>query len=62
MQNVPVIPKSSTKARIEENLASLEFDLTPEDMAILDGLNCGYRNNKWEWAVSHPEYPFSLPY
>ncbi|XP_046464656.1 1,5-anhydro-D-fructose reductase-like [Daphnia pulex] len=62
MQNIPVIPKSSTKARIEENLASLEFDLTPPDMAALDSLDCGYRNNKWEWAINHPEYPFSLPY
>ncbi|XP_057364886.1 aldo-keto reductase family 1 member B1-like [Daphnia carinata] len=62
MQNLPVIPKSSTKSRIEENLASLEFDLSKEDMAILDGLDCGYRNNKWEWALKHPEYPFTLPF
>lgn len=62
MQNLPVIPKSSSMARIEENLASLKFDLTAEDMAALDGLECGYRNNTWAWAKNHPEYPFSLPY
>lgn len=62
MQNLPVIPKSSTKSRIDENLASLEFDLSPEDMKILDSLECGYRNNKWEWAKNHPEYPFDLEY
>ena len=49
-------------ARIEENLASLKFDLTSEDMALLDGLDRGYRNNTWEWAKNHPEYPFNLPY
>lgn len=62
MQNLPVIPKSSTKARIEENLASLEFNLSAEDMAVLDGLDCGYRNVMWEWVKNHPEYPFDLAY
>lgn len=62
MQNIPVIPKSASKTRIIENLASLEFDLSPEDMDLLDKLDCNYRNNKWEWARHHPEYPFSISF
>jgi diketogulonate reductase-like aldo/keto reductase len=38
-----VIPKSVTQARIKENINVFDFELTPEDLAILDGLNENYR-------------------
>lgn len=62
MQNIPVIPKSASKNRIIENLASLEFIISPEHMELLDKLDCNYRNNKWGWASHHPEYPFNIPF
>lgn len=33
------IPKSTRKERIEENINIFDFELSPEDMKVLDGLN-----------------------
>lgn len=33
-----VIPKASSEARVRENAMLLDFELTPADMAVLDGL------------------------
>ena len=38
-----VIPKSVTPARIRENLDVLDFELTPQDMAAIAGLDRGLR-------------------
>lgn len=62
MQGLPVIPKSSSRARIIENLASVDFDLATEDMALITGLNRDYRYLKNEWASHHPHYPFHIPF
>ena len=63
MQNLPAIPKTASKARLLENLKSMELKLTPEDIAELDTLNkVNYRNNYLDYAKNHPEYPFNLPY
>jgi aldehyde reductase len=62
MLNITVIPKSSTKKRIIENLASLTFDISKEDMAAIEGLNRNHRFNRVGFAKHHPEYPFNLPY
>ena len=40
------IPKSVTPARIVENAAVFDFELTPEEMAKISGLDAGYRLNK----------------
>ena len=58
MKNIVVIPKSSSKKRILENIASLEFDISAEDMTLLDGLNRNYRYNRLKFASYHPEFPF----
>ncbi|MEE4021735.1 aldo/keto reductase [Gordonia sp. PKS22-38] len=34
-----VFPKSVTRARVEENFALFDFELSPEDMAAIDGMN-----------------------
>lgn len=62
MQGLPVIPKSSNRARIEENLASLDFDLQTEDMSLIDGLNRDHRFLKNTWAGHHPHYPFHIQF
>ena len=33
------MPKSTHKERIEENINVFDFELSPEDMQVLDGLN-----------------------
>lgn len=62
MRGLPVIPKSSNKNRIIENIASLDFSLSEDDMAALDGLDRNYRNVCLDYTKNHPEYPFNLPY
>ena len=46
-QGIPVIPKSTGIARMEENLNILDFTLSDGDMSIIRGLNlndCGTRD------------------
>jgi diketogulonate reductase-like aldo/keto reductase len=38
-RNIPVIPKSTRRERIEENAQLFDFTLTPEDLALLDQLD-----------------------
>jgi diketogulonate reductase-like aldo/keto reductase len=33
------IPKSSNKKRLEENIDIFDFELRPEDVAVMDSLN-----------------------
>ncbi|XP_073423572.1 aldo-keto reductase family 1 member C1-like isoform X3 [Dendrobates tinctorius] len=61
-RGVVAITKSYTPARIRENFKVFDFELTPEDMKTIDGLN---RNLRYmvipEFGV-HPEYPFHEEY
>jgi len=41
------LPKSSDPGRIRENADVYDFELSPEDMALLDGLRDGYRTS-WD--------------
>lgn len=40
--NVP-IPKSVTKSRIAQNLDIFDFELTPDDIALIDSFDCNGR-------------------
>lgn len=42
-----VLPKSTHRARIEENAAVFDFEISPQDMALLDGLDENLRTS-WD--------------
>ena len=48
-----VLPKSTHKERIEENLAVFDFEISAEDMAVLDSLHENFRTC-WD---PYPELP-----
>jgi len=53
-----VIPKSVTKTRIAENFKILDFKLTPEDVAAIDGFNRDWRICPMTPSFGHPHHPF----
>ncbi|CAB3399942.1 unnamed protein product [Caenorhabditis bovis] len=58
-KNVIVVPKSTNDARLKENLESMDFFLTDEDMNTLNRIKPRGRLYKWLSREDHPEYPFN---
>ncbi|KAJ6643779.1 Aldo-keto reductase family 1 member A1-A [Pseudolycoriella hygida] len=61
-RGVVVIPKSTTKSRIESNFDVFGFELTEEDVTTIDGFDCNGRLVPLLRDASHPYYPFSIPF
>jgi len=61
-RGVIVIPRSTHKERIIENISLFGFQLTDEDIKTLDGLNKGVRYYAEDFARNHIYYPFNVPY
>ncbi|XP_070458067.1 aldo-keto reductase family 1 member C23 [Equus przewalskii] len=61
-RGVVVLAKSYNEKRIKENVQAFGFQLTSEDMKVLDGLNRNLRYVTLEMFAGHPEYPFSDDY
>ncbi|XP_059119430.1 estradiol 17 beta-dehydrogenase 5 [Peromyscus eremicus] len=61
-RGVVVLAKSFTEKRIKENIQAFEFQLTSEDMKVLDGLNKNIRYISGSTFKDHPEFPFSDEY
>lgn len=57
-QEITVVPKSVTPARIEENIKVFDFELMPDEMEQLHNLNKNFRNYREEIALDHKYYPF----
>uniref|UniRef100_A0A8C8W345 Estradiol 17 beta-dehydrogenase 5-like n=1 Tax=Peromyscus maniculatus bairdii TaxID=230844 RepID=A0A8C8W345_PERMB len=61
-RGVVVLAKSFNEKRIKENFQVFDFELTSEDMKMIDGLNKNFRYAKMSFAVDHPYYPYSEEY
>ncbi|XP_073085565.1 1,5-anhydro-D-fructose reductase isoform X2 [Manis javanica] len=61
-RNVIVIPKSTTPARILENIQVFDFELSEQDVEDILSLNRNLRLATFPIAVNHKDYPFSIEY
>ncbi|KAI5262152.1 aldo-keto reductase family 1 member C3-like isoform X3 [Manis pentadactyla] len=61
-RGVVVLAKSFNEKRIKENFQVFDFQLTPEDMETLDGLNRNIRYFEDKLFYSHLNYPFLEEY
>ncbi|XP_023029516.2 aldo-keto reductase 1B [Leptinotarsa decemlineata] len=52
------IPKSVTKSRIQQNFEIWDFNLSPEDMALIDTFDCNGRICPYVDAYTHKDHPF----
>ncbi|NP_001075719.1 prostaglandin-E(2) 9-reductase [Oryctolagus cuniculus] len=61
-RGIVVLAKSFTEKRIKENIQVFEFQLPSEDMKVIDSLNRNFRYVTADFAIGHPNYPFSDEY
>uniref|UniRef100_A0A452FHN9 NADP-dependent oxidoreductase domain-containing protein n=1 Tax=Capra hircus TaxID=9925 RepID=A0A452FHN9_CAPHI len=61
-RGVVVLAKSYNRKRIKENMQVFDFELTPEDMKTIDGINRNMRYYEFLPIIDHPEYPYSEEY
>ncbi|KAI4575502.1 hypothetical protein MJG53_011705 [Ovis ammon polii x Ovis aries] len=61
-RGVVVLAKSYNRKRIKENIQVFDFELTPEEMKAIEGLNSNLRYYDLQHFVDHPEYPYSEEY
>ncbi|XP_073477867.1 aldo-keto reductase family 1 member C1-like [Aquarana catesbeiana] len=61
-RGVVAITKSYNPDRIKENFKVFDFELTPEDMKTLDGMNRNLRYVDIPLFSDHPEYPLHDEY
>ncbi|XP_068843425.1 prostaglandin F synthase 1-like isoform X3 [Capricornis sumatraensis] len=61
-RGVVVLAKGNNKKWIKENMQVFEFELTPEDVKAIDGLNRNIRYYEFHLGVGQPGYPFSEEY
>jgi len=61
-RGVIVIPKSVTPSRIKSNAQVFDFELSSEDVAIIESFNRGDRACGMESVTGHKYFPFSIPY
>lgn len=63
-RGVIVIPRSSSKVRLLENISIFDFTLSDEDMALINSLNRNLRfvELKNLGLDSHKEYPFKIDF
>ncbi|XP_076729093.1 aldo-keto reductase family 1 member C4-like isoform X2 [Callospermophilus lateralis] len=61
-RGVVVLAQSLKESEIKENIQVFDFELTEEDMKVLDGLNRNFRYVAMPSMSDHPNYPFADEY
>ncbi|XP_005386911.2 PREDICTED: prostaglandin-E(2) 9-reductase-like [Chinchilla lanigera] len=61
-RGVVPLAQSFKEKEIKENLQVFEFQLTAEDMNVIDGLHRNLRYLPAEFSQDHPEYPYTDEY
>lgn len=56
------VPKSSNKERMRMNIDIFDFELSPEDIKLIDTFNRNFRINQAERDVHLKYYPFDIEY
>lgn len=56
------IPKSVTPSRIKENFDIWDFELTPDDIALIDTFDCNTRFCTFDDCYTHKDHPFPPDY
>lgn len=56
------IPKSVTPSRIQSNFEIFDFELTPEDIKTMDGLDCNGRICPFDEAKESKDWPFNIEF
>lgn len=61
-RNLIVIPKSVTAERIRSNIEVYDFDLSNEEMQVVDSLDVNFRGCALDAVRDHPHHPFHEEY
>ncbi|XP_075131491.1 rho crystallin-like isoform X2 [Leptodactylus fuscus] len=61
-KGIVVLAKSFSAARLKQNLGVFDFELKPEDMKTLEGLDKNLHYGPFKEMKQHPEYPFHDEY
>ena len=61
-RNITIIPKTTKKERLIENICLFDFKLTKADMRKIYSLNKNKRIITLSEAVNNMEYPFLIPF
>lgn len=56
------IPKSVVKSHIEGNIKIFDFELTKEEVVVMDSLHTGQRRVAFLDATDSKYYPFSIEF
>ncbi|RLU19894.1 hypothetical protein DMN91_008453 [Ooceraea biroi] len=56
------IPKSSSRERIKQNINIFDFQLTPQEITLMDSFDCGGRVVHFKQYKAHKDYPFNLEF
>ena len=55
-------PKSSNEGRIKENVNIFDFELTPDELAVMDSFNTGQRTVPFTNCVNHKYFMFNIDF
>nr|XP_048316912.1 3-alpha-hydroxysteroid dehydrogenase-like [Myodes glareolus] len=61
-RGIVTLARSFKEKRIKDMMQVFEFQLTSEDMKVLDGLNRNLRYNSGDYFNGHPNHPFTDEY